>query len=498
MSRSFRASPLFVLVAIAVVAWLAATQLPTLVHEYQQARQFSPAWGYVYLAILAAAVISTAALGGWALWLLVGAGRAKRARREQQGRRASQMSLADRLSETELHLADVGRLADDPTLSPEVRSGPAPGARRPVGQAGRQKAGDRGFRHHFQRQVVAAQRPGRPRRLSHRRRGGHHVTRSELRWPGADHVVLVDTPGLAEVKGIDREITARLGRPRCRRGAVGRRRPLESISSTRCWANWWHGEAGDRLPEQVGLVHRRRSPAAGRAIERAGRRHRPGRRHLSPCAANPVVRTRVGVAADGREIEESVQEESDISALADRILQTVSRDGADLLAANLLLRARGLATDARSRIGSALDRQAEEIVQRAMWQAAAAAALSPLPVIDVAAGLAVTTGMVVSLARVYRQAIDLDTDQPADRRVGEEPGGDLGIERRGAGRGQRRGLALENRPGRRHAGRRRAAGPGASAASRVGSAGCSWFISGARCRNRRSAGPPWPGSSGMT
>ena len=44
-----------------------------------------------------------------------------------------------------------------------------------------------------------------------------------------------------------------------------------------------------------------------------------------------------------------------------------------------------------------------------MWQAAAAAALSPLPVIDVAAGLAVTTGMVVSLARVYRQAIDLET-----------------------------------------------------------------------------------------
>ncbi len=44
-----------------------------------------------------------------------------------------------------------------------------------------------------------------------------------------------------------------------------------------------------------------------------------------------------------------------------------------------------------------------------MWQAGAAAALSPLPVIDLAAGLGITSHMVLSLARVYRQKIDLDT-----------------------------------------------------------------------------------------
>ena len=44
-----------------------------------------------------------------------------------------------------------------------------------------------------------------------------------------------------------------------------------------------------------------------------------------------------------------------------------------------------------------------------MWQAGAAAALSPMPVVDLAAGLGITTHMVLQLARVYRQKMDLDT-----------------------------------------------------------------------------------------
>jgi hypothetical protein len=44
-----------------------------------------------------------------------------------------------------------------------------------------------------------------------------------------------------------------------------------------------------------------------------------------------------------------------------------------------------------------------------MWQAGAAAALSPLPVVDVVAGVGITSHMVLQLARVYRQSIDLDT-----------------------------------------------------------------------------------------
>jgi uncharacterized protein (DUF697 family) len=75
----------------------------------------------------------------------------------------------------------------------------------------------------------------------------------------------------------------------------------------------------------------------------------------------------------------------------------------------LLLRSRGLVADAKARLQEALDQQARAIVDRSMWQAAGAAALSPLPVLDVAAAMAISTKMVLELARVYRQEIDIST-----------------------------------------------------------------------------------------
>jgi hypothetical protein len=408
MNRSRPFAPLFVLVAIAAIAWLAASQLPTLVREYQQAREFSPAWGYGYLAILATAVLSTAVLGGWALWLLVGAGRAKIARRAQQSRPASQMSSADRLAETEVHLADVGRLADDPTLPVEVRAT----LRQSLDDLAAKRTGQKLEIVAFG--TISSGKSSLLNALAGRdvfrsdAAGGTTITRSELAWPGADHVVLVDTPGLAEVKGVDREIPARQAARDADLVLFVVDGPLKHFEYTLLRElvamekrlivclnkeDWYTDADRSRLVEQL-------REQAGSVIPAAD---------ILTVRARPVARTRVRVLPDGREVEETVTEESDISALADRMLATVSRDGADLLAANLLLRARGLATEARGRIASSLDRQAEEVIQRAMWQAGAAAALSPLPVIDIAAGLAVTTGMVVSLARVYRQAIDLQT-----------------------------------------------------------------------------------------
>jgi uncharacterized protein (DUF697 family) len=84
--------------------------------------------------------------------------------------------------------------------------------------------------------------------------------------------------------------------------------------------------------------------------------------------------------------------------------------------ANLLLQSRGLVAEAKAQVQTELDKRAGEIVDRAMWQAGAAAAISPLPVIDLAAGLGITTHMVLELARVYRQNVDLAT---VSRLIGE-------------------------------------------------------------------------------
>ncbi|HEY2895353.1 MAG TPA: DUF697 domain-containing protein, partial [Pirellulales bacterium] len=125
--------------------------------------------------------------------------------------------------------------------------------------------------------------------------------------------------------------------------------------------------------------------------------------------AQPAARVRTRVLADGTQCEKMVEEEGDIRELADRLMATVKRDGHDLLLANMLLQSRGLVAEAKAQVQTQLDGRANQIVDRAMWQAGAAAALSPLPAIDLAAGLGITSHMVLQLARVYRQKVDLDT-----------------------------------------------------------------------------------------
>ena len=98
------------------------------------------------------------------------------------------------------------------------------------------------------------------------------------------------------------------------------------------------------------------------------------------------------------------------------MLRIVRHDGRDLLAANLLLQSRGLVDEAKERVREGLDRRAWEIVEKYTWGSAGAAALSPLPVVDLAAGCAISTKMVMDLARVYRQNIDVDVaESSADR-----------------------------------------------------------------------------------
>jgi uncharacterized protein (DUF697 family) len=65
--------------------------------------------------------------------------------------------------------------------------------------------------------------------------------------------------------------------------------------------------------------------------------------------------------------------------------------------------------EARKQVEASLEQRAWEIVERYMWTAGGAAALSPLPVLDLAAGVAISTKMVIDLGHVYRQEIDLQT-----------------------------------------------------------------------------------------
>ena len=62
-----------------------------------------------------------------------------------------------------------------------------------------------------------------------------------------------------------------------------------------------------------------------------------------------------------------------------------------------------------------------------MWGAGGAAALSPLPLLDLAAGGAVTIKMVVELAKVYRQDVDFDVAVNLLGQLGKNLLGILGV-----------------------------------------------------------------------
>jgi uncharacterized protein (DUF697 family) len=116
----------------------------------------------------------------------------------------------------------------------------------------------------------------------------------------------------------------------------------------------------------------------------------------------------VRVLTDGREEVEMVEEPPDVRPLAKRMLTVAKRDGSDLLLANLLLQSRGLVDDAKLQVRKHLVERADQIITRYMWAAGGAAAVNPLPLLDLAGSSAITLKMVLDLARVYRQPLDAD------------------------------------------------------------------------------------------
>ena len=91
------------------------------------------------------------------------------------------------------------------------------------------------------------------------------------------------------------------------------------------------------------------------------------------------------------------------------MMEIVKKDGKDLLMANLLLQSRGLVEKAKGKVKAAINRKAKDVVERYMWGAAGVAAVNPFPLIDLVAGVGISTKMILDLADVYGQKVDLAT-----------------------------------------------------------------------------------------
>ena len=125
-----------------------------------------------------------------------------------------------------------------------------------------------------------------------------------------------------------------------------------------------------------------------------------------------------------------------IEPLKARILDVLEREGKALVALNTLLIAGDLHTEIIDRKVRIRDDAANRLIWNFAMATGAAVALNPIPVVDIAGGLAIDVGMIVALSKRLRHPPD-----PAHRRQ-PGPRHDAGLGRDGC-RGSRRPVDLQ-------------------------------------------------------
>ncbi len=408
MSLLKKKTPIFLFIALAAIG-LILLQAPTwLLDKYESAKELGPIWGTLFLVVIGSGAVLLVGLFGWVVWRLIANTRRKRRQRQLREKNPSELSRTEQAWELGENLDAVRDLQSDKDVPQELRKEIEPLVENIAQKQESQTLEIVAFG------SISGGKSSLLNTLAGREafptdpKGGTTVRRSEIPWSGTDKVTLVDTPGLGEVEGQQRtkvsaeaaecadivllvvdgplresefELLELLGQME--------KRLIVCLNKL----DWYDDEQRDllvsQLTEQVAKYVSAEDVVAVRSA--------------------PVGRVRRRVTPEGSMIEETVETPPDIEQLARRMLQVVRRDGSDLLAANLLLQSRGLVDQAREKVQQALDARAWELVNRYAMGAGGAAALSPWPVVDLAAGCAVSTKMVVDLARVYRQNVDTDT-----------------------------------------------------------------------------------------
>lgn len=396
---------LMLLVVLAFVGFLLVYIPPKIIAQYQAVAELGQFWVYLYFGLVGAGGVILLACTVWILWQLWSRTRRKRKRRQRQGKSPSQLTRDEQQKEIDENLAAVAELKDDDKMAPEVREQLDPLLGKVEAKQESQTLEIVAFG------TISSGKSSLLNTLAGRdifvtdARGGTTVRRAETPWPGMERVTLVDTPGLGEVDGAEHVAVSAASAKDADVVLVAVDGPLRQseyqlldqlgqmekrVIVCLNKEDWYRDEDRNRLlnqiREQVGTFVKDDDVIAVRA--------------------KPASRTRVRMLPDGNQREEQIEVPADIAPLADRLTKVVRGDGSSLLLANLLLQSRGLVEEARERVKESLDRQAWKIVDRYMWGAGGAAALSPFPFVDLVAGCTISSKMVIELAKVYRQDID--------------------------------------------------------------------------------------------
>jgi small GTP-binding protein len=307
------------------------------------------AWGYVYLGLVGT---GAAILLGTSLWILLRLQRAtrrKRRRQQLQAQSARQLTAAQKEQEIRDNLASVTDLEQDAAASPELRQALRPLVERLEKKQQAQSLEIVAFG------TVSSGKSSLLNALAGRDvfatdvRGGTTLVRNEIPWPGADRVLLVDTPGLGDVEGVARQATAAEAAKDAdlvllvvdgplrqsefallKRLAEMEKRVLVCLNKEDLYDTHQRDLLLGQIAEQV------------RSLVSAD--------DVLWVRSQPSWRQRRHVRPDQSEAVEDVEINPDIRPLARRMMDMIQRDGRDLLLANLLLQSRGLVDQARQRV----------------------------------------------------------------------------------------------------------------------------------------------------
>jgi len=336
------------LIAAAVLIGLALVLLPNwILTNYDRALSLGSFWGMLYLIVVGLGALLLIGLSLWTVWKLWGASLLKKRRRTRRNKNPSELSIGQRQSEIDENISQVEKLAAEAEDGSNLKGQLAPLLKEIEDKREAQTLEIVAFG------TISSGKSSVLNLLAGRdvfatdARGGTTVTRNEIPWPGIDKVTLVDTPGIGEIDGAGHVNIA--------------------------------AESAKDADAVLVVVDGPLRESEHDLLERLGQ-----------------MEKRVIICLN----------KSDWYSTSDR---EKLGDGKDLLMANLLLQSRGLVEKARGRVKDSLDRKAWAIVDKYMWGAGGVAALSPFPVVDLIAGSAISTKMIIDLAEVYQQKVDLDT-----------------------------------------------------------------------------------------
>ncbi|MEO1036790.1 MAG: GTP-binding protein [Pseudomonadota bacterium] len=216
----------------------------------------------------------------------------------------------------------------------------------------------------------------------------------------AHGVFLIDTPGLDEAFGEEREAHAR--------EVVGRADLIlfvvdADLTAQEGEALAWLAQQGRPVLVVLNKADRYTDEECGLVLESL-RRHTKDMlapNNVVAAAAAPRPTVVVVRAADGSEREEQRARKPDVSELKLRLWEVIEAEGKTLAALNASLFAADLSDKVGERVLAARGELAERVITTYCMAKGLAVAVNPIPVADLFAAAFIDVGMVVHLSRVY-------------------------------------------------------------------------------------------------